>query len=422
MNVASSGRRCLIIINLVLFIVSTACPMVMDNRYFPWLDHLYTSSDHTHGNLLVESFFITGGDAYRCEDKANKDEQIVSIPELYGELKLAEVGKSLVTAGKTNPIPADWQWLGDFKAKINSSLEGQGVTVGGHIPVTKHFGIGASTLLMRLNSLTNVVPHEESINKLFLTTPGNQARFTRMMSDFYKTLHINGIASREVGAGDTTVHLSFHDVREYELKMRKIDWGLWVGMIIPTGAKWDHENLGSLPFGGNGMWGAFIAPRFEFELKEDLKFGMQARVTKRFGREVQHRIPIGDEQMLFAPFVDSLYINPGTTFTASAYLAVEDLRAGFGVLGKYTATYHAEDTFSTNVLEKPLTPNYSNLRYRSSFVSEYLTIRLFYDVGHDKTWNHRPLISFTWDVPRNHIGGKAFARTHRVSLGCTVNF
>lgn len=422
-NVASSDRRYFIIISLVLFAVQTSYPMVMDNRYFPWIDQFYTGSNYKHGNLLVEGFFITGGDAYRTEDKANKDEQVVSLSEIYGELKLADVGKSLQNAGETNPIPADWQWLSDFKAKINNSLEGQGITIGGYIPITKHFGVGGSTLMMRLNSLTEIIPHSETVTKLYLDSPGNQARFTKMMSDFYDKLSICGTTSQEIAAGDTVAYISFHDVREYCIKMRTIDWGIWIGAIMPTGARWDQSNLGSLPYGGNGMWGAFVAPRFEFELREDLKFGMHARVTKRFGREVQHRIPIGDEQPLFAPFLDSMYINPGVSFTGSAYVAFEDVSAGLGLLGKYTVTYHAEDTFSTNVLkEKSLTPNFKNLTYRSSFVSEYATIRLFYDVGHDKTWKHRPVISFTWDIPRNHIGGKAFGYTHRVSLGCTVNF
>ncbi|MBM18007.1 MAG: hypothetical protein CL947_02995 [Epsilonproteobacteria bacterium] len=422
MNVASCGRRYLIYISIILFVCNTVSPMVMDNRYFPWIDHFYTGSDSRHSYITAESFFVTGGDAYRIEPRADKNEQIVSYPELLGELTFDRVGESLELAGKTNPIPDDWRWLSDFKSHMCASLEGQGFMISGYAPVTKYFGIGVSTLLMRLNAAVTIAPHQDVITKLSLNVPGNQAQFTEMVHNFYKQVGISCASVREVAAGDTVVYMNLFDVHEYEYKMRKFDWGVWAGIIIPTGLQQDPYNLASIPFGGNGMWGWFVAPRFEIELKEDLTVGMHARVTKRLDKNIQARIPIGKEQYLFAPFVDNVCVHPGTTVSGSLYATFEDLRAGFGIQAKYTAAYHSEDSFRTNAIQSPLEANFCEIKSRSSFVSEYATIRLFYDIGHDKTWHHRPIVSFTWDIPRNHIGGKGFAKTHRVSLGCTVNF
>ncbi len=422
MNVASCDCRFFLIISLFLCLGNSTYSMVLDNRYFPWIPHLYTSSDHSHAHVTTEAFFVTGGDAYRHEDRAEKDKQTISYPELWGELKLADVKNSMVKVGLKDPIPADWQWLSDFRAKMNGSLEGQGVMVGGYVPVTKHIGFGASGLLLRLNALVNVVPHEETVSKLFLNTPGNQALFTQTLSNIYKELDITCTSLKEVGVGDVVVYFNIYDVHEYRYKMRKIDWGFKGGVIIPSGLKMDPHNLASIPFGGNGLWGWFIAPYTELELKEDLKFGIQARVTQRIDKSILSRVPVGKEQPLFAPIVGDVCVDAGTSFTGSAYFAFEDLRAGFGIQAKYTVTYHEHDTFSAHLENTQVKPNFSCMNWRSEWVSEYATIRLFYDVGHDKTWKHRPLVSFTWDIPRNHIGGKGFAKTHRVSLGCTVNF
>lgn len=421
MKVASCGRNYLIVMGM-LCISGVMHSMVMDSRYFPWLEQLYTGSDHRHGHVTADGFLIIGGSGFRQEARAIQEEQYVSIPELWGELNLTDVGNALTLAGQNNPIPADWRWVAEFKAGLPMSMQGEGVDVEAFWPITKHFGLGGSTLIMNLNSFVVVVPGEETVKKLYLDIPGNQVQFTRMMTDFYKELEIKTTTSQEVGAGDTVVYAALFDVREYEYKMRKIDLSLWLGGIIPTGVKRDPYNLASVPFGGNGLWGAFIAPTMELELREDLKFGLQARVTKRFSRGVDTRLPIDKEQPLFAPTVGCAYMKSGITVTGSAYVVFEDLRAGFGIQAKYTATYHAADSFSSNKLINGLKPDFKTLNCRSSFVSEYATIRLVYDVAHDRAWKHRPLVGLSWDIPRNHIGGKGFARTNRVLLGCTVNF
>lgn len=386
---------------------------------------MYNGSDHRHAHLITDGFLILGGDAYRMEARAIEEEQIISIPELWGNLKLANVANSLTTIGKSNPIPTDWRWLSDMNAAMTSSLDGQGILIAGFVPIKSFFGIGASTLVMHLDSVVRVLPAADTTKKLYLTIPGNMALFTQMMHSFYQELNISSVISQETGAGDSVVYAALYGIKEYEYKMKKIDGCVLLGCIVPTGVKYNPYNLASVPFGGNGLWGLFLAPTVEFELKDDLKFGLQARVTKRLSRSIKSRIPVNNEQPLFSPYVGSVYEKSGTSFTGTAYLALEEVRGGFGVQLQYTITYHEQDSFSAKAINGPLTkitPDFSNMECHSSFLSEYLTLRVFYDVAHDRDWKHRPLITACWDIPRNYIGGKAFAKTNRVSLGCTVNF
>ena len=402
---------------------SIVYPMIWDNRYFPWLDQLYTGSDSRHAYLDVEGFFVTGGDAFRFEHRANKEEQIVSIPELWGELSLANVGTSLSLAGLNNPIPADWQWLSDFKALMPASLEGQGISFAGYTPIGKHFGIGASALMMKLNSFVCVLPHPDSVSKLNLDTPGNQALFTQTVDKIYKELGITSTTFQQVGVGDVVLYVSLHDTHEYRFKFRKLDWGIHLGVIMPCGLQRDPYNLASLPLGGEfGSWAWFAAPFAEFELKEDWKCGIQGRITKRIDRCFTGRIPLGKEQVLFAPIVGKIGIDSGTTFSVAPYVAFEDVRAGLGVQAKYTITVHERDQFFAKIADSALVPRFKDMNYFSGWTQEFATIRLFYDIGHDKMWKIRPIFSFAWDIPMNHIQGRGFAKTNRVSIGCNVNF
>ena len=424
MIVATRVWRFFIIQFLFLFGFSTTIfPMVWDNRYFPWFDQLYTGSDSRHGYLDLSGFFVTARDAFRCESRANKEEQVVSIPELWGELKIAEVGAALSAVGLNNPIPADWQWLADFRAVMPATLDGQGINFSCYAPIGKHFGLGANGFIMRVNSFVSVLPQAESIKKLNLSTPGNQALFNQMMNNIYQELGIVSTTWQQVGVGDIVVFATIHDTHEYKYKFRKLDWGVHVGAIIPTGTQHDIYNLASLPLGsGFGMWGWFVAPFAEFELKEDWKFGIQARMIQNIDRCITTRIPVGPEQPLFGPIVGSVGVDSGITVSIAPYVAFEDLRAGFGVEAKYTLTIHQQDYFSAKLDNPNLTATFKNLNYFSGWNQEFATIRLFYDVAHDKEWKKRPFCYLAWDIPMNHICGRGFAKTNRVCIGCNINF
>jgi hypothetical protein len=416
-------RNSFICINVLMLHVIPALGMVWDNRYFPWFDQLYTGTDSRHANINVNGFFITGGDAYRYQIRAAKDEQMITYPELWGELDLVPVAKSLVKIGKPNPLPTDWLWLSELKAVMPSSIEGQGCTLSGYVPITSHFGLGGSVVVQKLDAFVSVVPHQSAIDKLSLQTPGNQAMFVEVMQKVYQEIGVTSTALQHVGVGDVVLYAHFFDTHEYKYKFRKLDWGLLAGVIIPSGVKADPANLASIPFGGPyGGWAWFIAPRAEFELRDDLKFGIQGRITQRIDHTFQGRIPVGQEQVLFAPLMGNVYVDQGSTFSIAPYFVFEDIRAGLGAQLQYTINVHEHDVFRTKLSTSEFFPNFNNMNYYSGWTQEYLTVKLFYDTAHDKDWKNRPMAYFSWDIPMNHIAGRGFAKTHKISIGCNVNF
>jgi len=420
-------RNSLVCLTLLTFQTNFLEAMVWDNRYFPWFNHLYTGTDSRVPHMDGQVFFLTGGEAFRYQMRANKDEQIITFPELYGELDLVPVANAIVKTGKPNPIPEDWQWLSEIKAQMPASLKGQGAILSGYVPVVPHVAIGASALIMKLNSFVNVVPGEQAINQLNLQTPGNQVLFDQTVQRIYQEIDMNSTSFQQVGVGDIVLYTHIYDVHEYKYKFRKLDWGVWAGIVIPSGLKYDPYNLASVGFGSQySGWGWFIAPRAEFELRDDLKFGIMGRLSQRFDTCFQGRIPVSTgkkiEQSLFAPLVGSVSVDQGTNFGVTSYFIFEDIRAGLGAQIQYTINYHENDRFSARIQDMDIKPNFRDMSYYSSWVQEYFTIKVFYDVAHDKEWKTKPFAYFVWDVPMNHLFGRGFAKTNKVALGCTVNF
>jgi hypothetical protein len=116
--------------------------MVMDNRYFPWLPHVYNGTDHGHGCLYVEPFFITASSAWII-NPGSRDREF-GYPNLQGKLDYADLAQALVLDGIENPIPPQWQYINPFPVDMPGTFEGQGIGLQGYVPVTNHIGFGGS--------------------------------------------------------------------------------------------------------------------------------------------------------------------------------------------------------------------------------------------------------------------------------------
>lgn len=429
MIVATSFRPVFIIqFFLILCVYQNNYSMTWDNRNFPLFDISYNGSDSRHSFLDINGFFVRSSDAFRHDLKSDRDEQTVSIPELSGDLNLADIGSALELLGRKNPMPDDWLWFSDFKVCMPSSIEGQGASFAGYRPITNHIGIGGSLFVVNLTSLVHFIPAAGAVEKLSLKDPGNQALFTQTLQKFEEELGIKSRTLREISMSDVVIYISIFDTHEYRFKFRKLDWGVLVGAIIPSAAPRDIYNVASVPLGSEyGAWGWFVAPRIELELKEDFIFGVEGRFTQRMDKTFVDRIPVGNEQSLFAPAIGLVHVDSDPTWAIAPYFAFQDLRAGFGMHVRYTISHHDHDLFIAKYV-KPvsssdlLQPKLKHKSSHSAFTQEYATVQLVYDIAHDKSWDCRPMAYFGWDIPMNHLAGRGFAKTNRISIGCNFNF
>ena len=407
----------------ILFWISSSVSlhaMVMDNRYFPWLPHVYNGTDHRHGCLYVEPFFITASSAWKINPGSR--DQYFGYPNLQGTLDYFKLSQALEMDGLENPIPADWQWLREFPVDMPGTFEGQGLSFAGYVPVSDHVGFGASLFLLRLTTQANIIPNATVVGQLTLQAAGNQVQFDQLTQSFESIVGTQDGYCKQSGPSDIEVYVRLFDVQEYVYWCRKIDKSMAVGLFIPTGVLSTPNNIGSIPFGGNGFWGWYFNQAIEIELKEDWKLGFEWRIEKRFAKTINHRICIAEESNLFAPVFGPLYINPGPTAALTPYVALENMREGLGLLFKYTYVVHQADYFKDMRADQTPAANFLNMTKNSRWAQEYATLEFVYDLSFKHEWSYKPLCTLTWDIPVNAMGSRGASQTTRVALGLTVDF
>jgi len=215
-------------------------------------------------------------------------------------------------------------------------------------------------------------------------------------------------------------------VWDYAWKCRTIKAGLTLGGLMPSGKNRNINSPASVPFGGNGHWGFYLAGDAEFELKEDMKFGLTLRVNKRFRRTLNQRLSVAEEHTLYGALVAPVSVNPGATVIFSPYIALENVREGLGMRLGIHLRHHGEDGFRdlrpaeqrhdllvhTCLLQKP-----------SHWKSDYASVNIFYDFGKMAVERgYKPIVTFTWDIPFLTFISSNIVKTHRISLGVEVNF
>ncbi|MBP6870052.1 hypothetical protein KBC04_04165 [Candidatus Babeliales bacterium] len=406
---------------ILLFISSSSLfGMVMDNRYFPWLAYVYNGSDHRHGCLRVDPFFITASSSFKVKPTIRDNDY--GYPNLQGTLDYRQLAEALVLDGIENPIPAGWQYATPFPVDMPGSFEGQGVTFAGYVPLSDHIGIGGSIFFLRLATQANLVAAADTYEKLDLAIAGNQARFNELSAAFESLVGTQDGYNNQSGVSDFELYIRGYDVREYIYWCRKMDRSLAVGLLIPTGVQASLHNIGSVPFGGNGFWGWYFSPAIEVELKEDWKIGFEWRIQKRFAKTVDHRICVAEESNVFAPVIGPVYINQGVTASMTPYVALGNIREGLGILFKYVYVVHEADYFKDMREEQVPIANFMNMRANSRWAQEYITLELLYDLSFKHDWAYRPMCTLLWDIPLNVLGARGSSKTTRVAVGLTVDF
>lgn len=403
------------------FIVTTMRAMVYDNRFMPLYARNYPRTICRPSAFMVDAFLMTGKDAFGEEDAEPE------LFEMFGLYDQGNVADAMIKLGFPDPfdVPGlDPDKFLDKKIiwKMDGKLQSQGIAFQWDQYVGNYIWFGATWFFMHLSSRNffNLTP--TTIAQLQIS-PEEELKLDQVRRTMNQQLGLAAGKWSGYGFSDIDFYLRVGNIWEYPQKFRRIDAGARAGVLIPSGLVRDISNPASIPFGGNGFWGFYVAGDIEFEVKEDWNFGLLLRLNKRFAKTKLERIPIAFERPLFGAATGSLAIDPGVTFIFSPYFRLEGIRDGLGIQGRYTLAVHDHDHYT----DKRANPNPPATLVSwikpSDWSAEYITVDAFYDFAKVKLpFSFAPVLSLRWDIPIRFIVAENAAKTNRLSLGVVFNY
>lgn len=399
--------------------------MVFDNRYFPLTQYPYITVQGRDSHATGD-FFITT--ASRAADILERD---IGIPELSGSFDQQQLADSMQIAGYPDLLPVDFANQ-SLPWTMGGKLQTQGFAFSYEQNFLPHLSFGVLGLAMRSNS-TLEFSFDRNQDNAFTDEQ------IEMLDDIRRAMLVQlGLACNHVqqgGAGDTEVYLRWFDHWCYSFKLRSLYYGVRLGGLFPTGVKRNIDKPASVPFGGNGFWGAYISGDAEFEVKEDWKIGLLLRISKRFSQTRLERMPVArppvadqkapqnSEPQIFGVLEGSVKIDPGLSEIFYAYTEWEGIREGLGIRLQYTLVNHHRDHWTDERIDKTIPANLGPVEERSAWASEYVTLCGFYDFDKlSQCRGHKPIVRAAWDIPFSLLVGHRFVHSYRVSLGLEFNF
>jgi hypothetical protein len=399
---------------LVMSSITALHAMVYDDRDIPPLfARPRLALEGTNSNFSVEGLFATASKA------VGDNEAKLGLPELHGTFDQQQLAKAFVISGRPNPLRSEWQGVDKIAWKMEGKRQIQGVACAWNQAVHKYLSFGFSWVFLYANSRNDF---KLAQTNLFLGE-GDRLELDEIRRGMLQTLDLQEGNTIQAGFGDIDFYIRVGNVWEYIYKLRKIDVGLRVGVLFPTGVRRDIARPASIPFGGNGHWGMYVAFDGIFEVKEDLKVGFYARISKRFPRTSIQHMSVNGEPDIFGAVTGPVHINPGVTGVFSPYVVLENLRKGLGVSVQYTLTAHQEDEWCDQRADKTVPVRLGKTIALSEWASDYFTLNVFYDFGKVKIVRElEPVISLRWDVPTTLFITKHVPKMYKVSLGIEFAF
>lgn len=390
--------------------------MVYDNRYFPLYPHIYSRTNEKCTYLTSDAFILLGHNATRDEDT------VIGIPEIFGVYDFTKLANAVVLLGNPNPLAPDFTNLTEIIYNMSGAIEAQGFACSFEHRFTDHFWLGGNAFFMHLFSRINFRISDETIRR-FVLTNDQVVQLDEIRRQTQAFLGFDAPKFSKVGFSDIDLYARFGKIWEYVYKLRRIDAGGRIGMLINSGLTREINNPASLPFGGDGFFGLYIAGDTEVEVKEDWKVGLNVRISKRFARKVKERIAIANEQPLFGAVVGDVRVSPGFTFIFSPFIRIEDIREGLGGQLVYTAVFHLRDSIKDARANPEPPATLETARRFSDFNAEYFSVYAFYDFARvRKPYWWAPIAQLRWDMPVSVLAAKNVAKTQRISLGLLFSF
>ena len=443
-RVSFSPRECSMFNKQVMyigFVVSTLYLTLhgggmADNRFLdpalfqkPFLIH-----DYYNHHLMVQPFVLTAGSAFGRETGIDRDHELF---EIFGHYNQADIDKALQLSGRTSGslFRSDLQGLvGGIPWEMKGHFDMYGLGFHYFYEACDYFGLGVILFALHANSRLEMTRNLREASALF-SQPGDIQELFLVRQEMSEALDLCPGIWHKSGIGDIDVYLKAKWKREYYLRCRRIDVGARVGMLAPTAPRRNINNPASIPLGGDGHWGVYGMIDADFDIHEDIQAGCLLQFIKRIAKTQCYRMPAvcnskceRPEDEVFEPInfgaiVGQAYVDPGITLNFTPYIAFKGVRDGLGFLLSYNITMHECDTVRAVGAAAELHPNTRAIQFLSKWRSEHATLGVFYDCGYYYEERfHKPIVSFTWDIPVDWLLSKRSFRTHGVSFILETQF
>ena len=409
--------RFFVITCLFLSVSSSYSMTIYDNRFFPWYRRPYSRTCQTQSRFYCAPFFVMGrkGFGTGLQDQSR-------LLEIYGSYDQNKVREGIIALG--GPDFFDSPALQEFKGqeiiwRMNGKLSGQGVGIIWDHYFGNYISAGLSCFFMHLFSRSILVLSKH--NPSGTADEETVLDIARRQMDNY--LNLEPAAWEKTAFSDIDLYIRLGNIWEYLYKCRQIDAGIRIGLLVPSGITHSISNPASVPFGGNGLWGMYVALDTQAELKEDLIVGGLLQYNQRFPGNAHVRIPLAGEQQLYGALVTPTNITPAGTLIASPYALFENIREGLGARVQYTVVSHFKDSFSTKLNTVDREKNLKPLSDHSNWVAEYITVDAYYDFG--PLWCDSCtsfLVSGMVDIPTKWFFADNAIKTTRLCLGIQFTY
>ncbi|MCL4361371.1 hypothetical protein M1446_03380 [Candidatus Dependentiae bacterium] len=399
----------------LLSLFSLTQAMVFDNRFFPLYLKPYSKDECALSHLRIQPFITTSKCAF------NDMGEPVPINLINGIYNQVSMDKSLLAAGiiSSSLFRSDLQKETIIPWIVRGKLESQAVSFFYYQHIWKFLSAGVDFLFMHYSS--NLQFRRDTVQGEL--PEGDENELIALRAKMNELAGLNPPQISDYGFGDIDFFLRFGGMWFYRWKFRKIDYGMKLGVYIPTANSRDINNPASVPIGGDGHWGMYVNWDVELELKQDWKFGAMFRLIKRFEKKGNRRVPLAGEPLNFGTVIISTKVEPGLTFVFNPYFFLEGIRDGLGLQVEYTAVKHKKDEWK-DLRRNPTTfPDFNHIERLSTWGMEHVTVGIFYDLAKDKPCpGLLPIISLTWDIPVSYFVAKNSLKTNCVSLIIESNF
>ncbi len=418
-----------LVIALFFFMCTTnVLGMVYDNRFLPLLRRTFSRTcslrnspcgpclKQTSG-LFGDLFIMTANEAFA----KGEDNPEIGLFEVFGDYNLGAMEAAINLLGLPDPLntPALMRFQGqDVIFRMNGKIASEGFALQYDQHIWRYFSGGFSCFFMHLFSKNDFFLSPKTITD-FMITPDEQIRLDQARRFMNQEVGLLAPTFSRAGFSDIDLYLRMGNIWDYLYKLKRIDAGISIGALIPSGLTREILNPASIPFGGDGFWGVYVAGDVEIELKEDWIVGLYVRFNQRFERTKQERLPIANEQQLYAATQGSVRIDPGFTSVVAPYAILSGIRDGLGVQAQYTLIFHENDVWK-QVNKPPSLPpaTLSQVIKRSRWNAEYFTVNVYYDFSKVRDpYDYPPIFSFKWDIPTKLLIAKRASKTNRVALG-----